>query len=154
MNSFSDFRIQINRVFSAPRDVVFRALSECELVQRWFFPRKDIVLTIDRFEFEPNGRYRFLYALPDGTISKVHGRFTNIVRLERVEFTWTWEPPDPHSDEQTLVTWRLEEIENGTRLVVTHERLPDDYRSVFEPGWMQTIQHLAEVLDSLHHERK
>lgn len=149
----SDFQVEIRREFPTPREVVFRVLSEPEFVQRWFFPRKDVVLTIEQFDFVPNGRYRFLYALPDGTLSKVHGRFTSIRRPELVEFTWTWEPPDPHADEETLVTWRLEEIDGGTRLVVTHERIPDDYLPMFRPGWAQTIQHLAEVLESILHER-
>ena len=66
----SDFQVEISREFPTPRDVVFRVLHEPEFVQRWFFPRKDVVLTIEQFDFVPNGRYRFLYALPDGTLSK------------------------------------------------------------------------------------
>ena len=148
-----DSDIELCREFPVSREKVFRALSEPEFVQRWFFPDREFVLRIERFDFEPHGRYRFLYQLPDGTVSKVHGQFLTIRRPELVEFTWTWEPPDPHADVQTLVTWRLEAIPNGTRLTVTHARLPDDYLPMFGPGWTQTIQHLAALLNSLPDER-
>jgi|CXWL01.1.fsa_nt_gi uncharacterized protein YndB with AHSA1/START domain len=152
MTPSSDARIQIIREFSARRELVFQAMSDPTFVQRWFFPRRDVVLTIDQFDFAEKGHYRFHYQFPDGMTSKVCGQFLEIVRNESVEFTWTWEPPDPHADVQTLVTWKLEDIPTGTRLIVTHERLPDDYLPMFRPGWNQTIQHLAELLDSINNE--
>lgn len=152
MTPFSGGRISMVREFSARRELVFQVMSDAKFVRRWFFPRRDVVLTIDQFDFAVKGHYRFRYQFPDGMTSKVCGQFRRIVRDEFVEFTWTWEPPDPHADEQTLVTWQLEDIPSGTRLIVTHEQLPDDYLPMFRPGWNQTIQHLAELLDSINNE--
>ncbi|MFO1043269.1 MAG: SRPBCC domain-containing protein [Planctomycetaceae bacterium] len=152
MTPFSGTRIEMIREFTARRELVFQAMSNAKFVQRWFFPRRDVVLVIDQFDFAMKGRYRFRYHFPDGTISKVNGQFLKIVRNESVEFTWTWEPPDPHANVQTLVTWQLEDLPSGTRLFVTHEQLPDDYIQMFGPGWNQTIQHLAELIDSLNNE--
>lgn len=152
MKPSSDTRIEIIREFSARRELVFQAMSDPKYVVRWFFPRRDVVLTIDQFDFTERGHYRFRYQFPDGMISKVRGQFLKIVRPELVEFIWTWEPPDPHADVKTLVTWQLEDIPNGTRLIVTHERLPDDYLPMFRPGWNQTIQHLAELLEPINNE--
>ena len=149
MTPRSNARIEMIREFSARSEIVFQAMSDPKLVERWFFPRRDVVLTIDQFDFAVKGHYRFRYQFPDGVTSKVRGQFLKIVRPELVEFTWTWEPPDPHANVQTLVTWRLLGIPSGTRLIVTHERLPDDYIPMFGPGWTQTIQHLAELLESI-----
>lgn len=152
MTPSPDARIQIVREFSARRELVFQAMSDPKYVRRWFFPQRDVVLSIDQFDFIAQGQYRFRYQFPDGMTSRVCGRFLRIVQAELVEFIWTWEPPDPHANLQSLVTWQLEDIPGGTRLNVTHERLPDDYLPMFKPGWNHTIQHLAELLDSINNE--
>lgn len=152
MTPSSEVRIKIFREFSARRELVFQAMSDPKYVRQWFFPQRDVVLTIDQFDFVVQGQYHFHYQFPDGMASRVCGQFLRILRPELVEFTWTWEAPDRHADVQTLVTWQLEDIPSGTRLIVTHERLPDDYLPMFRPGWNQTIQHLANLLDSINNE--
>ncbi len=152
MTPFSGPRNKMIREFTARRELVFQAMSDAKFVQRWFFPRRDVVLTIDEFDFAVKGRYRFRYQFLDGTISKVNGQFLKIVQNESVEFTWTWEPPDPHANVHTFVTWQLKDVHSGTRLIITHEKLPEDYIPMFRPGWNQTIQHLAELLDSINNE--
>lgn len=97
MTLFSGPRIEMIRDFTARRELVFQAMSDAKFVQRWFFPHRDVVLTIDQFDFAVNGHYRFRYQFPDGLISKVCGQFRKIVQRDLVVFTWTWEPPDPHA---------------------------------------------------------
>lgn len=149
MISRSADKVEVERTFNVSADVLFRVLSQAEFVQQWFFPDKEFRLRVEQFDFTVGGRYRFHYTLPDGSVSEIAGRYIHIVPSQRIEFTWTWLPPDPHAGVETLVTMRLEEQGGQTTLRVTHERLPEDYLPVFTPGWKQTIEHLVAVVEGM-----
>jgi uncharacterized protein YndB with AHSA1/START domain len=47
--------------FDAPRELVFRAFVDPELVRHWLGPR-DYTITIDRFEAHDGGRWRYVHS--------------------------------------------------------------------------------------------
>ena len=61
----------IVRTFNAPRDLVFKAFTTAESLQRWWGP-KGFEITVTRFEFRPGGI--FLYRM-DGDAFSAWGRF-------------------------------------------------------------------------------
>ncbi|MBM4409513.1 MAG: polyketide cyclase [Chloroflexi bacterium] len=56
--------IEIIREFDAPRDLVFRAHTEPDLLRQWLGPRR-YEMRIDRFEARDGGRYRYRHVDPD-----------------------------------------------------------------------------------------
>jgi uncharacterized protein YndB with AHSA1/START domain len=147
VNSRSADQVEVERKFNASAKVLFRVLSQAKFVQQWFFPDEEFRLSVEQFDFTVGGQYRFHYTLPDGSVSVVEGKYTRIVPDKRIEFTWTWLPPDPHAGIQTLVSMALEEQCGETTLRVTHERLPKDYSTIFVPGWKRTLEHLAAIVE-------
>lgn len=109
MISLSADKVEVERTFNVSAEVLFRVLSQAEFVQQWFYPDKHFRLIVDQFDFTVGGRYRFRYTLPDGSVSEFAGRYIHIVPSQRIEFTWTWLPPDPHAGVETHVIMRLEE---------------------------------------------
>lgn len=135
------------RRYRAGPAIVFRALTDPALIIRWWSPSADIPVVVETWDLRRGGHWRFAYHQPDGTVSIVGGAFHEIAPVERLVFTWTWEPPDRHAGVETLVTIALTAVGDGTELTVTHEHFPDrDTRDRHDAGWRTTLDRLEEVL--------
>jgi uncharacterized protein YndB with AHSA1/START domain len=75
----------ITRVFDAPRDLVFKAFTTAEAMQRWWGP-KGFEITVKRFEFRPGGIFHYQMAGPPPDGFTAWGRFVfrEIVAPERL----------------------------------------------------------------------
>src|SRR5690625_1005821 len=67
-------QIIIERAFDAPRDLLFRAWTDPELVVQWLGPRQ-MTMRIDRFEVRDGGTWRYVHIDPDGNEYGFHGVF-------------------------------------------------------------------------------
>jgi uncharacterized protein YndB with AHSA1/START domain len=93
--------IRIVRDFDAPRDKVFRAWTDPELVVQWLGP-KSTEMKIDQWNARTGGNYRYA-ALQDGEeVAAFYGSFHEVRPSERLVQTFTWEGmPDGVSLETT-----------------------------------------------------
>jgi uncharacterized protein YndB with AHSA1/START domain len=64
--------IVITREFNAPRDLVYRAYTDPDLLVQWLGPR-DLTLTVDRYEVRNGGTWRYVNTDADGTTYVFHG---------------------------------------------------------------------------------
>ena len=62
----SDTEIKFERVFEAPRTLVFEAFSKPEHIKRWWGLRA-YTLVVCEMDFRPGGSWRFVERAPDGT---------------------------------------------------------------------------------------
>jgi uncharacterized protein YndB with AHSA1/START domain len=62
------------RTFDAPRDLVFRAFVEPDLLVQWLGPRQ-YTMTIERFDVRDGGTYRYVHADDAGNAFGFHGVF-------------------------------------------------------------------------------
>jgi uncharacterized protein YndB with AHSA1/START domain len=62
----------ITREFDAPRDLLFRAYTDPELLVQWLGPRA-LTMTIDRLEARDGGTWRFIHRDADGNEFGFHG---------------------------------------------------------------------------------
>jgi uncharacterized protein YndB with AHSA1/START domain len=62
------------RSFDAPRDLVYRALTEPDLLVQWLGPRK-YTMTIERYDLRDGGTYRYIHADDAGNAYAFHGVF-------------------------------------------------------------------------------
>ena len=67
-------QIHISREFEAPRDLVFRAYTEPDLIARWMGPH-DLSITIDHYDVRDGGRYRYLNVDAEGNEYAFRGVF-------------------------------------------------------------------------------
>jgi uncharacterized protein YndB with AHSA1/START domain len=109
-----DREIRVERIFNAPRERVWRAMTDPELVALWWGRGNKLV--VERMEVEPGGHWRFVEHSPDG-IHGFEGRFSEVTPPERVAQTFEWDGMPGHV---ALETARLEDLGDGrTRLVNT-----------------------------------
>jgi uncharacterized protein YndB with AHSA1/START domain len=66
--------IDIEREFDAPRDLVFKAWTDPELLVQWLGPRK-YEMKIDKYEVRDGGQWRYVHVDDDGNEFGFHGVF-------------------------------------------------------------------------------
>jgi uncharacterized protein YndB with AHSA1/START domain len=67
-------QIVITREFDAPRDLVFRAYTDPDLLVRWMGPR-ELAMDVKEFEVRDGGRWRYVSTGPDGNEYGFRGVF-------------------------------------------------------------------------------
>lgn len=102
--------IDISREFDAPRDLVFRAHTEPELLVQWLGPEK-YEMVIGEFEARDGGRWRYVHRDPDGTEYGFHGVFHGTPTPDLMVQTFEF---DGAPGQVSLDTLRLEERDDRT----------------------------------------
>jgi len=80
--------IEVVREFDAPRDLVFRASTDPDLVVRWLGPRS-LSMRIIEFDARAGGRYRYVHTDADGEEYPFRGVFhtvTEALIIQTFEF--------------------------------------------------------------------
>ena len=74
----ADREIASTRVFDAPRERVFRAFSDPQVLARWWGP-DGFTSTFQEFDFRPGGAWRFVMQGPDGADYRNESEFIEVV---------------------------------------------------------------------------
>jgi uncharacterized protein YndB with AHSA1/START domain len=135
--------LTIERVFNAPRELVFQAWTKPEHLAQWWGPRGFTLPTCE-MEFRAGGRFRLVMRGPDGRDYPFQGAYLEIVEPERIVFQGTIHDEPGH---QVWTTVTLAEHEGKTKLTVqqTYSFESDATRGAPE-GWRQTLDRLGEYL--------
>ncbi len=139
--------VRITREFDAPREKVFRAHTEPDLVVQWLGPR-GYEMRIDRYECHTGGSYRYVH-LSDGEEFGFFGCFHEVRPSELIVQTFTFEG---QPDGVTLERLVLDDLGDGrTRLTATSLVDSFEARDAFvasgmEDGVRQSYERLDELL--------
>ncbi|MCC7558756.1 MAG: SRPBCC family protein [Methanobacteriaceae archaeon] len=82
--------IVITREFEAPRELVFKAFTDPELYVQWVGPR-DLTMTLEIFEPEDGGSWRYIQKDPGGNEFAFHGVNHEITAPERIIGTFEFD---------------------------------------------------------------
>ncbi|MGV3624402.1 MAG: SRPBCC family protein [Archangium sp.] len=130
----------MERVFKAPRELVWRALSDPTEALKWMGPREYPVV-----EYESEGRVGGAWrgVLKGGL--RQGGVIREFVKNEKLSFTFKWDEPDAI---ETLVTYTLSDAPGGTRMVFQQEPFKnDESRESHRGGWNSTFDRLGELVE-------
>jgi uncharacterized protein YndB with AHSA1/START domain len=107
--------IDITREFDAPRDLVFRAYTDPELLVQWLGPRK-YKMTIDHMDVRDGGTWRYVHSDDQGNAWGFHGVFHGEQTPDGMLQTFEFEGAPGHVSLEKLV---LEE-RDGKTIVHNH----------------------------------
>lgn len=146
----SDREIVMTRVFDAPRDLVFEAHTSCDHMRNWWGPRRYEVVACE-LDFRPGGAWRIVHLGPDGEEISFFGEYREIVRPERIVWTFGF---DGMPGEPGVETLTLEEHDGKTTLTTTSffdsvEERDAVLQSGMEAGAAETWDRLEEYLEVL-----
>jgi len=145
--------ILITREFDAPRELVFKACTDPELIPQWWGPR-NLSTEVDKMDVRPGGQWRFLNRDAQGNAYGFHGVYHEILAPERIIDTFEFEGL-PETGHVTLETMKLEALPGGrTRLTVqsVFQSVADRdgmLQSGMEEGLNETYDRLAELLKKM-----
>lgn len=145
VTTLGDRESRIERVFNAPRELLWRAMTEPKLVAQWW--GRGHRLDVERLEVERGGHWRYVEH-HDGGTDGFEGRFSEVVRPERMQQTFEW---DGQPGLPCLNTAVLEDLGDGrTRLVETSLFFTTEARDgMIESGMEQGMNESFAALDKL-----
>ena len=140
--------ILIEREFDAPRELVFKALTDAELYAQWIGPR-GLSTTIEAFEPRNGGSWRYIQRDQDGNEFAFHG-VNHEVSTDRIISTFEFEGL-PEAGHVLLDTLKLEELPgNRTRLIdQSLFQSVEDRDGMIQSGMEEGINESYERLDEL-----
>jgi uncharacterized protein YndB with AHSA1/START domain len=109
----SDREVVVERVFNAPRDVVWQAFTEPEQLAQWWGRGNKLI--IERLELRPGGRWRFVEHADDG-VHGFEGVYREVTSPERLAWTFAWDGMAGHA---VLDTTTFEDLGDGCTKVVS-----------------------------------
>ena len=146
----SDLEIRMVREFDAPRELVFNAFLDPDLIPRWWGPRNTTTV-VDKLEARPGGKWRFINTGTDGTDHAFNGEFREITPHSRLVQTFEYEP---WAGQISVETATFEEKDGKTIVdsistFDTKEARDGMLNSGMESGAAETYDRLEELLVTL-----
>lgn len=148
----ADREIVLTRVFNSPRELVFRAWTDPELLMKWLCP-KDFTVTFIEVDLQPGGAWRSGMRSPDGIDYRMRGTYRQILPPDLLEFTHSWEDdlePGHEPGHEALVTVTFMESEGRTTMVFHVTGLnTDEGRDGQARGWGEAFTNMENALNEV-----
>jgi uncharacterized protein YndB with AHSA1/START domain len=144
----------LTRLIDAPREKLFRAWTDAELLKRWFAPLP-YTTPIAELDVRPGGASMIVMRAPDGTDMPLKGIYLEVVKNERLVFTdaytKAWEPSDkPFMT--AIVTFEDEAGKTRYTARVRHWTVADretHEKMGFHQGWGQCADQLTALVATI-----
>lgn len=138
--------VVLKREFDAPRELVFKAMTEPQLLAQWWGMR-NTVTTVDKMETKHGGRWRFVDHDAEGNEYAFRGVYHEVSSPERLVYTFEFEGMPGHV---LLETITFEEKDGKT--VITDSSVFQSVEArdgMIEAGMESGAAESFEMLDEL-----
>jgi uncharacterized protein YndB with AHSA1/START domain len=143
-------QIVVEEVFPHTPEAIWRVLTTGELIGRWFMSPTGFEPILGKqftFKTKPAGEW-------DGTIEC---QVLDVVANERLAYSWKGGHEDNlgyGSRLETMVTWTLSKVQQGTRLRLAHSgfvtpKNESAYKTM-SGGWPKVVHALGEIAGEKH----
>ena len=127
----SDREIVSTRIFDAPRELVFKAMTDPKAIPRWW-GRSVYSTTVDKMDVKPGGAWRYRQKAPDGNEYAFRGEYREVVPPERLVYTFEFEGMPGHIAVETI----------------TYEPLPGNKTKLIDHMLFDSVQDRDGMLQS------
>jgi len=145
----TEFAVDLTRTIPGPREEVYRAFLDPDVLQRWFCPGEFAVVTASVDE-HVGGRHVVEMLAPDGMRLAFESVIRDLVENERIVLDFAFVGPEPGEREDTLLTVTLTDAPGGgTDVRFEHERItlapPNFDRPGVNAGWTSVLDKLEAL---------
>jgi uncharacterized protein YndB with AHSA1/START domain len=148
----TDEQILITREFDAPRQLVFKAWTTPELVERWWHANRGKV-TLVEIDLRVGGKWRYVMVADDGFEVGFHGEYREIVPGERIVSTEIYEGlPEGVSEEDgaTVNTATFAEADGRTTVTLRIQATSKVSRdAIIDSGMEAGLQDALSLLEQV-----
>lgn len=114
----TDTQVRIERHFTAPVALVWRAFTEPPLIQRWLTGPPDHTMPFCEVDLQVGGKWRYVWSMPDGQMT-AFGEYREIVAEQRIVHTERYDSMAP--DQEALIGITFAEKDSMTAVVMLIE---------------------------------
>ena len=141
--------IVITREFDAPRELVFKAFTDPQLLPQWWGPRY-LTTEIDKMDVRPGGQWRYIQRDADGNTYRFHGVYHEILVPERIIDTFEFEGL-PETGHVALETMSLEALPGGRTRFIAHSVFQSvaDRDGMLQSGMEEGVKDSYDRLEEL-----
>jgi uncharacterized protein YndB with AHSA1/START domain len=141
----AELTLHLEAVLPAPRETVFRALTEPQELANWWGPAGFRSPSVD-FEPRVGGSYRIRMQPPEGEAFHLTGEFREVDPPSGLSYTFRWEEPDP-DDQETVATLSLRDRGESTELILDQGPFATEARlALHRDGWTDGFARLRNVV--------
>jgi len=143
-------QILITREFDAPRELLFRAHTDPELLVQWLGPRS-LTLTVDRLDVCDGGTWRFIHRDADGNEYAFHGVHHGTPSLDGIVRTFEFEGVPGKVSLETM-TFEAQGGRTLLRQIAVFQSVEDRdgmVQSGMEAGVNDSMERLDELIATL-----
>jgi len=142
----TDEQILITREFDAPKDLVYKAFTTPELVERWWTAKRGEMTTCE-IDLRVGGKWRYVMQTPDGSEVGFHGEYREIVPNERIVSTEVYEGMP---DGEAVDTVTFTELDGRTTLTILVQHTGKADRDAhIESGMEAGLQDALDLLEGV-----
>jgi uncharacterized protein YndB with AHSA1/START domain len=152
-----EHELVLTRVFSAPRELVFKVWTDPKHVAQWWGPW-GFTNPVCELDLRPGGTILIHMRGPDGTVYPMTGVYKEVVPPERLVFTSAALDSDGNPMFEVLTTVTFAEEGGKTKQILrarvikrTAQAAP--YLAGMEEGWTQSLERLAAYVSTQSKER-
>jgi len=140
----------ITRLFDAPPEKVFKAMSDPALIPQWWGPAS-FTTTVERLDAQPGGTWRFIQRDPQGNVYAFHGVYHTVIPAQLVIDTFEFEGMPGHVLMETI-TYKAQD--RGTRVTnISVFQSVEDRDGMFQTGMakgaIESGERMAALLKTL-----
>ena len=157
-NTISKEAVVIERTFEAAADLVWKMWTDPEHFKQWYGPQ-GFTVPVAEMDLRVGGKRLVCIASPDGSMKMwTTGEFVEIVPNRRLVYTESMADENgnllsptamgmpegyPTTTEVTVI---LENLDGGTKMIMTHAGVPAD--SPGASGWNQAFDKLVDYIET------
>ena len=137
--------LELKCFVDAPRERIFRSLTQPAELARWWGPSGFTTPEIE-LDLSVGGDYRFAMQPPDGDLFHLSGEFLEIAPPSRLVYSFRWDEPDP-DDQETVVTMSLAAVGDATEVTLVQGEFATQARlALHRDGWTDSFEKLRESI--------
>jgi uncharacterized protein YndB with AHSA1/START domain len=135
--------LTLKRRLNAAPEKVYAAWTQPAQIAQWFGPDAGGVQRAET-DLRTGGRFTIVFNTEDGEEHQVNGVYREVVRNQKLVFTWAWRSTP---ERESLVTVLIEPDGAGSMLTLIHEQFFDEAaRDRHRHGWTGSLDKLERYL--------
>ena len=143
------------RIIHAPAESIYPAMTDADQLKLWLAPDGAAVDLMD-FDLRPGGQYRMVTRFNDPDDAGrgrdgediIHVRFIDIIRDQQIVQAVDFESDDPDLAGTMRLSWILDEVLGGTRVIARAEHVPPGIEMRgHEAAMSSSLERLAHLVE-------
>ena len=136
------YTLEISKTYNATVESVWNAWTNPDEISKWWIPDDFSEPSTPEIDLRVGGEFKYYLKAAEGDAFYAHGVFKEVIPNELIISSWQWS----HADQETLLTVKFIEVDDGTQLTITHELFKDeDQKNNHADGWNKCMLRINEL---------